>query len=147
MCLRPSEPPGSPLSRSLFSSCCCTLGLIFSFIGDFIIIVSDGVYDNFDPEHLGVEPDLLPSYSKFFPGEDDKKKWLDIPLDIEHKLKQEFLVEALNTQYVPPQAFSPVRSGEPRVEVSELGEELPLKPANLGFSVFLLFLVCVLTVA
>jgi len=65
--------------------------------GDFIIIVSDGVYDNFDPEHLGVEPDLLPSYSKFFPGEDDKKKWLDIPLDIEHKLKQEFLVEALNT--------------------------------------------------
>eukprot|EP01130_Rhizamoeba_saxonica_P014457 TRINITY_DN6321_c0_g2_i1.p1 TRINITY_DN6321_c0_g2~~TRINITY_DN6321_c0_g2_i1.p1 ORF type:complete len:990 (-),score=201.92 TRINITY_DN6321_c0_g2_i1:124-3093(-) len=52
--------------------------------GDLILVVSDGVHDNFDPEHLGLGPrDMNINY----------EKWEDVPYNVAMDAKSEYMIE------------------------------------------------------
>jgi len=69
--------------------------------GDFIIIVSDGVYDNFDPEHLGYAPGQLEA--KGFTSDDKEflkllssfNDWSELPNELCMKAKEDYLCQTL----------------------------------------------------
>lgn len=62
--------------------------------------MSDGVYDNFDPEHLGLQPNQLVSKANFFSEDSDFLKklesfgdWAELPADLCTKAKEDFILQ------------------------------------------------------
>lgn len=83
------------------------LGLLLTFEGDYIFIVSDGVYDNFDPEHLGLLPNQLVSKANFSSDDSDFlkkldtfKDWAELPNDLCTKAKEDFILQKFEEMYV-----------------------------------------------
>ena len=65
-----------------------SLNKMLTFEGDIVIAVSDGVYDNLDPEHLGFLPaDLqIPEF----------QSWDQMPLALVNEVKTHFMCEKMN---------------------------------------------------
>lgn len=64
-----------------------------------IFLVSDGVYDNVDPEHLGLTPAQV-----FEPDSLGAKysEWDAIPIDICVEKKEQFKIEKIRSLYYSP---------------------------------------------
>jgi len=64
----------------------------FTLQGDIILLVSDGVYDNFDPQHMGLTPRDVDSLFEY----DD---WHVVPANIAEGLKTHFIVQRLEKMF------------------------------------------------
>lgn len=75
--------------------------------GDYIFIVSDGVYDNFDPEHLGLLPNQLASKAGFTSDDvefvkklESFKEWSELPNDLCTRAKEDFILQKFEEMHV-----------------------------------------------
>eukprot|EP01126_Amoeba_proteus_P065441 TRINITY_DN9309_c0_g1_i3.p1 TRINITY_DN9309_c0_g1~~TRINITY_DN9309_c0_g1_i3.p1 ORF type:complete len:482 (-),score=114.32 TRINITY_DN9309_c0_g1_i3:232-1620(-) len=80
--------------------------------GDLVFIISDGVYDNFDPEHLGTSPcNLMERYSKFFfwdgPPLDGYNDWSEVPPELVTKIKEDFILQKLERKLNKQEDITP----------------------------------------
>jgi len=72
--------------------------------GDILFMVSDGVYDNFDPEHLGYAPYELRKKGFKSDDEDFLRKleeftdWTELPNELCTRAKEDFLVQRLQEE-------------------------------------------------